>query len=48
MLPRRKKIEELITHYTFCSKASLTRMVKSEIKRPYGACIINSLNDKRE
>jgi hypothetical protein len=48
MLPRRKKIKELITHYAFCSKAPLTEMVKGEIKRPYGAYIINSLNDKRE
>jgi hypothetical protein len=48
MLPRRKKIEELITHYAFYSKASLTEMIKGEIKRPYKACTINSLNDKRE
>jgi hypothetical protein len=48
MLLRRKKIRELITHYAFCSKASLTGMVKGEIRRPYGACTINSLNDKRE
>jgi hypothetical protein len=48
MLPRRKKIKELITHYAFCSKAPLTGMVKGEIRRPYGACTINSLNDKRE
>jgi hypothetical protein len=46
MLLRRKKIEELITHYTFCSKAPLIGMVKSEIKRPYEACTVNSLNDK--
>jgi hypothetical protein len=48
MLLRRKKIEEFITHYAFCSKAPLIGMVKGEIKRPYGACIINSLNDKRK
>jgi hypothetical protein len=48
MLPRRKKIKEFITYYAFCSKASLTGMIKGEIKRPYRACIINSLNDKRE
>jgi hypothetical protein len=48
MLLRRKKIGELITHYTFYSKAPLTGMVKGEIRRPYGACTINSLNNKRE
>jgi hypothetical protein len=48
MLLRRKKIKELITHYTFCSKAPLTGIVKGEIKRPYEAHTINSLNDKRE
>jgi hypothetical protein len=48
MLPRRKKIRKLITYYAFYSKAPLTEMVKGEIRRPYGACIINSLNDKRE
>jgi hypothetical protein len=48
MLPRKKNIKKLITHYAFCSKAFLTEMVKSEIKRPYGAYTINSLNDKRE
>jgi hypothetical protein len=48
MLPRRKKIKKLITHYAFYSKASLTGMVKGEIRRLYGACTTNSLNDKRE
>jgi hypothetical protein len=46
MLPRRKKIKEFITHYTFCSKAPLTEIVKGEIKRPYGAYTTNSLNNK--
>jgi hypothetical protein len=44
----RRKDKKLIIYYTFYSKAPLTEMVKGEIKRPYGACIINSLNDKRE
>jgi hypothetical protein len=48
MLLRRKKIKEFITYYTFYSKVSLIKIVKSEIKRPYGAYIINSLNNKRE
>jgi hypothetical protein len=48
MLLRRKKIEKLITHYTFYSKAPLTGIIKGEIKRPYEACTINSLNDKRK
>jgi hypothetical protein len=43
-----KKIGELITQYAFYSKAPLTGMVKGEIRRLYGACTINSLNDKRE
>jgi hypothetical protein len=46
MLLRRKKIKKLITHYTFYLKALLIEIVKGEIKRPYKACIINSLNDK--
>ena len=43
-----EEIGELITHYTFYSKAPLTEMVKGKIRRPYGAYIINSLNNKRE
>jgi hypothetical protein len=48
MLLRRKKIKKLITHYAFYSKAPLIEIIKGEIKRPYGAYTINSLNDKRE
>jgi hypothetical protein len=39
----RRKIKELITYYTFYSKAPLTEIIKGEIKRLYGACTINSL-----
>jgi hypothetical protein len=46
MLSRRKKIKKVITYYTFYLKASLTEIIKGEIKRPYKAYIINSLNDK--
>jgi hypothetical protein len=42
------ELKELTTLYAFRSKAPLTEMVKGEIKRPYGACITNSLNNKRE
>jgi hypothetical protein len=42
------ELGELITLYAFRSKAPLTGMVKGETRRPYGACTINSLNNKRE
>jgi hypothetical protein len=42
------ELRELITLYAFRSKAPLIGMIKGEIKRPYEAYTINSLNNKRE